>query len=466
MIDSSETIAAISTPVGEGGIGIIRISGPAARPISLKVFSPVRPLKDLEERRLVYGAITGPSGEGPIDSGFLVFMKGPRSYTGEDTVEIHCHGGPLILKKALEAVLKGGARLAERGEFTKRAFLNGKLDLAQAESVIDLIRARTESSLSAARGRLDGLFSKKVNGIKEMLLDLVTRIEAELDFPEDVAGVTEEFFTSESARAREDLSRLISTYDEGRVLKEGVKVLILGRPNVGKSSLLNVLLKEERAIVTPAPGTTRDIIEEVLNIRGIPVRLMDTAGLRESDDIAESIGVKAARDRISSADMILFVIDSSLYGEGSAESPDSTLLKELEGKKVIVTANKSDLADEAALDAVKKRFSGQNPRFISALHSRGIEELKDAVYEVAVGRGRSVHERAAGELVANLRHKLSLERSLEGLIRSMDAFKGGLPRELVATDLRWAVDRLGEITGETTTEDILDRIFSGFCIGK
>jgi len=464
-MDNSETIAAISTPPGEGGIGIIRISGPAARQISLKVFSPARSLKGLEERRLIYGTMTGPSGKGPIDSGFFVFMKGPRSYTGEDTVELYCHGGPLVLKKALEAILKGGARLAEPGEFTKRAFLNGKLDLAQAESVIDLIRAETESSLSAARGRLEGHFSKKVNAIKKVLLDLAVRIEAELDFPEDVSAVTGEFFTSESAKAREDLVRLICTYDEGRVLKDGVRVLILGRPNVGKSSLLNVLLKEERAIVTSAPGTTRDIIEEVLNIRGIPVRLMDTAGLRDSDDLAESIGVKAARQRISSADMILFVVDSSLYGIDRAVDEDLTLLEELEGKKIIVTANKSDLAGEDAREALKKLFDAR-VRFISALNSTGIEELKDAIYEEALGRGQAVLDREAGELVASLRHRVSLERSLEGLIRSMDAFNAGLPRELVATDLRWAIDRLGEITGETTTEDILDRIFSGFCIGK
>ncbi len=462
-MDNPETIAAISTPPGEGGIGIIRISGPAARAVALKVFCPARPVEDFEDRRLVHGTITG--ADGPIDNGFFVFMKGPRSYTGEDTVELHCHGGPLILKKALEAVLKSGARPAEPGEFTKRAFLNGKLDLAQAEAVIDLIRARTGSSLDAARARASGYFSNRINAIKEDILGLLTRIEAGLDFPEDVAGVADEVFMEVSERARGALERLISTYEEGRVLRDGVRVLILGRPNAGKSSLLNVLLMEERAIVTAVPGTTRDVIEETVNIRGIPVRLMDTAGLRESADPVESIGVQAARERIRSAELILFVIDSALYAKDGPDNEDLRLIGGLDGKKTIVTANKSDLVDGRTIDAIKRRFGGRDLRFISALRTTGIEELKDAIYEEAVGHDR-VHERDAGELVASLRHKVSLEKALEGLGRASRAFKEGLPAELVATDLRWAVDRLGEITGETTTEDILDRIFSGFCIGK
>ena len=465
-MDLQDTIAAIATPPGEGGIGIIRISGPAAREVALRVFRPAAASADAAERRLVYGTITGPRGEPGLDNGFLVLMKATRSYTGEDAAELHCHGGPLILKRALEAVVKNGARLAAPGEFTKRAFLNGKLDLAQAEAVIDLIRAKTGSALGSARGRMEGLLSRRINGIKEAVLGLLAGIEAGLDFPEDVSGPAEEAFMKGANAAREALSRLVSTYEEGRILRDGVGVLILGRPNVGKSSLLNCLLMEERAIVTPLPGTTRDVIEDYANIRGIPARLMDTAGLRESDDPVESIGVRAARERIKSAGLILFVIDGSVYEKNpSARGEDRALLEEFKDRPVIIVANKDDLAGKDERDAVKKEFDGHRIEFISALCSTGLERLRDAIYEKAVGHSR-LHERESGEIVATLRHRVCLEKALEVIERAADAFKQGLPAEIVAADLRYALDRLGEITGETTTEDILEKIFSGFCIGK
>ena len=471
---NSDTIAAISTPPGEGGIGIVRISGPGAKAAGLKVFRPVHPEKapgDIEERYFNYGFMIDPEKNEEIDNGFLVFMEGPGSYTGEDTIELHCHGGALIMKKVLDAVLKRGARIANPGEFTRQAFLNGKLDLAQAEAVIDLIRAQTEYCLSSARGRLAGFFSRNVNEVKEVLVNLLARIEAELDFPEDTTGLTNDFFFDETDKASRALKRLVSTYEEGRVIRDGVRVLILGRPNTGKSSLLNILLKEERAIVTEVPGTTRDVIEEVLNIRGILVRLMDTAGLREHADYVESIGIKAAKERIGTAQLILFVVDSSLsdgnFKDAGPWREDLKLLKETEGKKVLVVANKLDLVDEKAREKIRKAFQGFKPHFISALHSAGIEELKDAIHEEAVGRGRGgVHETPPGELVTSLRHKVSLEEALKGVERSVRAQKEGLPREFAATDLRWSINSLGEITGETTTEDILDRIFSEFCIGK
>lgn len=455
-----DTIAAVSTAWGEGGIGIVRLSGPDALDCALKVFS-LKKDTEIRDRYLYYGEIKGNGSV--IDNGFLAYMRGPRSYTGEDVVELHCHGGPLILKNVLEALLKNGARGAEPGEFTKRAFLNGKLDLAQAESVIDVIRAETELSLSSARGRLAGALSAKVNSIKEGLLTLLTHIEAELDFSEEeLDGLSKDRIFSGLKDARVSLEKMLSTYGEGKVLKDGIRVLILGRPNVGKSSLLNILLREERAIVTPIPGTTRDVIEEVVNIRGLPIRLQDTAGLRETADHVESIGVRAARDRIATSELILFVIDASF----PSFYDDLALLNEAGGKKLIIVANKADLADGIQEDGIKKAFEGRKICFISALRSSGIEELKDLIYEEALGRPYGSAQAPAGELITSSRHKDSLEKALEGIGRTEDALNEDLPKEFVATDLRWSVDRLGEITGETTTEDILDRIFSNFCIGK
>lgn len=459
-MDKKETIAAISTPWGEGGIGIIRISGPEALDAGLNVF---RLEGNVIERFLHYGVLSDPRSGERIDNGLFVYMKGPKSYTGDDVVELHCHGGPYVVKKVLEAVLNAGARLAEPGEFTKQAFLNGKIDLAQAEAVIDIIRSETGLALSSARGRLEGAFSRKIKEIKETITGLLTNIEAELDFSEEeIEGLPNEAVLSVVEEAEEGLKRLISTYEEGSAIRDGVKVLILGRPNVGKSSLLNILLQEERAIVAPEPGTTRDTIEEVLNIRGIPVKLIDTAGLRETEDRIESIGVKKAKDKIKDAGLILLVIDSA-----SLSDEDTSILNEAFEKKTIIVANKCDLADDAARKKVIGAFEGKKAVFISALKSTGIEELKDAIYEEAIGRPYGISgEAPPGELVASLRHKTAIENAIKGVDRAKSAVIEGFAREFVATDLRYALDRLGEITGETTTEDILDRIFSSFCIGK
>lgn len=453
-----ETIAAISTAWGEGGIGIIRLSGPKAIETALGVFHPAsRPLK---ERYLHNGLIKGPRGA-VLDAALMAFMKGPRSATGEDVAELHCHGGPLLLKKILGEVLRRGARLALPGEFTKRAFLNGKLDLSQAEAVIDIIRAQTEAALSSASGRLQGMLSKRVALIKEGLLDLIAHLEAELDFPEDeIDEMPKEAALRVLDETGEAIRRLLLTFDEGRVIRDGIKVLILGRPNAGKSSLLNILLMEERAIVTPVPGTTRDVIEDVVNIRGLPVRLMDTAGLRETVDFVERMGVEAARSKIKDAGLILYVIDAS------AENFDEDLanLEGLRDKKVIVAMNKTDIAGMREIPSL----SGLNVAFISALTAEGIEALKDGIFREATGhaRGASQVDAEQGELIVSMRHKLSLERALDGIERARVAIDKGLPRELVATDLRSSIESLGEITGETTTEDILDRIFENFCIGK
>lgn len=452
----SDTIAAIATAQGEGGVGIIRLSGPKALEVALKSFSVKGPV---EERRLIYGSILGPSDE-RLDVGFLAYMPSPRSYTGEDVVEFHCHGGPLILRQVLSAIVKAGARPAGPGEFTRRAFVNGKLDLSQAEAVIDMIRAQTSLSLSSARGRLEGGLSRKVAFLKAPLVELLAHVEAELDFTEDeIDGLPAEAIASKISAAAAGVQKLLSTFSEGRALREGLKVLILGRPNAGKSSLMNVLLQEERAIVTPIPGTTRDVIEETLEIRGMPVRLMDTAGLREATDEVEAIGVRLARGRIEEAGLIIFVAD--LTADLAA---DVEILSELPFEKTIIAANKIDIGSARLQDA-QASFEGFEVVPISATAEQGIEALKDLLFEKAAG-GKAGLETPVGELVASVRHRDCLVKCLESLQRAQAALSEGLPRELVAADISASIDALGEITGETTNEDILDIIFSSFCIGK
>lgn len=453
---ATDTITAPATPWGEGGIGIVRISGPLAPEIARKVFRLKDP--EIKERYLHYGRIVDPLTDTTIDDGFLVYMKGPRSYTGEEVVELHCHGGPLILQKVVEVVIKNGARLAEPGEFTKQAFLNGKMDLTQAEAVCEVIKARTDTALRSARGRLEGRLSKRIHQLRDILVEVLVPVEAELDFPEDgLQGLSEERFLEHLSTVERGLKRLINTYSEGAVLKYGIKTLILGRPNVGKSSLLNVLLREERAIVAPLPGTTRDIIEDTINIRGLPVRIMDTAGLRSTDDYVESMGVRMARQRIEDAELVLFVLDSSV----DDFREDVALLQDLREKKVIIVANKVDLVDDSTCGRIESIFKGYRLVFTSALHDRGIERLKDSIYTCAVGKICS-QDTDPGEFITSLRQKRALEQALECVARA----KNSPTRELQAEDIKGALTKLSEFVGEITTEDILDRIFSEFCIGK
>lgn len=463
MID---TIAAISTPLGEGGIGIIRISGPSALDCGMRVFvfSSGVDKESIKERYLYYGRVNRDNKT--IDNGFFVYMAAPATYTGADVVELHCHGGPLVLKNILSEVLRSGARPAMPGEFTKQAFLNNKLDLAQAEAIIDVIRAETDLALSSARSHLDGVFSKRVNGIKDALTGALTLMQAHLDFPEEL-GQTPDMLPVLALAARE-IKTVLDTYEEGAALKNGVRVIIAGRPNVGKSSLLNILLEIERAIVTPHPGTTRDVIEETINLRGLPIRLMDTAGLTSTDDPVEAIGVERARERIKEAHLVLYVVDSS-----AALDEDIGIVKELEGKKMLIVANKADLlsvvnvVNEKRQDELKAVFQGRRICLTSALRGAGIEELKDAIFEEVSGRAvQESADAATSGLVASLRHKQSLEKALEAIERAMEAVSAREPLELCAADTRTALNSLGEITGEVTTEEILDRIFSEFCIGK
>jgi len=456
-----ETIAAISTPFGESGIGIVRMSGPMAESIVRGLFKAKRDQSLFISHHFHYGEIIDPRDGHPVDEVLVVLMRGPKTYTREDIVEINCHGGYLVLQKVLELVLAQGARMAQPGEFTKRAFLNGRIDLTRAEAVIDLIKARTMEGIDIANQQLKGSLYKEMTALKESLIEHLSLIEAHIDFPE------EEMETIPQAEMRQNLhnsiqklEEWISTYEEGRVFREGITCAITGKTNVGKSSLLNVLLKQERAIVTPIPGTTRDVIEEVLNIHGIPVRLMDTAGLRKAKDFIEQEGVRRAKERVADADLILLILD----GSRGLDEDDLEIILEIKEKKKVVIINKKDLPPKVSLEEIKKRFPEDPLVSISALKNEGVEDLKRAIYSSLIHRDIRVSPEHL--IVANIRHKTALTQINENLLNALKGLEEGASLEFIAFEIRSALDALGEMVGETTTEEVLNRIFEQFCIGK
>ncbi|HBG07503.1 MAG: tRNA uridine-5-carboxymethylaminomethyl(34) synthesis GTPase MnmE [Geobacteraceae bacterium GWC2_58_44] len=451
-----DTIAAISTPVGEGGIGIVRISGAASLPIARSIFR-AKTNGGLKSHRFSYGAVLHPATGDLIDEAMLVFMKGPNSYTREDVVEIQCHGGTLVVSRILSLVLTEGARLAEPGEFTKRAFLNGRIDLVQAEAVMDVIASRTDAALALAQHQREGLLSKRIDIVKDGILYALAYVEALIDFPEeDIDVAVESDVLGRVTPALAELTALIDGFDEGRVLRDGVSVVIAGKPNVGKSSLLNTLLKEKRAIVTAVPGTTRDVIEEVVNINGLPVKLLDTAGIRESEDQVEQEGVRLSLDRIPKADLVLFVVD----GSGPFTGEDEAIMRAIGSKSLIVVRNKSDLPARAVLPADPPAPSVA----ISTLTGAGISELRDAI-TAAFMHGHAIDGREF-VAVSRARHRDALLKARVSLRNFVSNMQAGVNMELLPVDLREALDAVGEVTGETTADDVLDRIFSSFCIGK
>lgn len=457
-----DTIAAISTPYGESGIGIVRMSGPLAESIAKRVFrSKKGEVSNFVSHHFHYGEIIDPKDGHVIDEVLLVLMKAPKTYTREDVVEIHCHGGYFLLQKALELVLREGARLAQPGEFTKRAFLNGRIDLTQAEAVIDLIRARTKESLEIANQQLKGILSREMIAIKEKLIRNLTLIEAQIDFPEEEIDRPsfEEMKRDLNSILREVEEWLLS-YEEGRVFREGISCAITGKTNVGKSSLLNVLLKEDRAIVTPIPGTTRDIIEEVINIRGIPIRLIDTAGLRGARDIIEEEGIKRAKERIGDADLIILVLDGSI----ELEKEDIEIFQEVKEKKKVICVNKKDLPLRLSIEEIKSRFQKDPLVFTSALKNEGIDELRDAIYFTVIKR--RVRLSPEHTIITNIRHKEILSNIKENLKNVIEGLEEGRSLELIAFEIRLALEALSEMVGETTPEEVLNRIFEQFCIGK
>ena len=452
-----DTIAAISTPRGEGGIGIIRISGDKSFEILERIFNTKNPNRDLGFYKFNYGFIHD-NGK-IVDEVMAVRMKAPKTYTCEDVVEINCHGGHLISEKVLELVLKNGARHAEQGEFTKRAFMNGRIDLSQAEAVMDIIHGKTEKSISLSLEQLRGDLRDKIASFKKALLDVTAHVNVVLDYPEE--GIDDPLPSNlrenlENVYAEAD--RLISSYDKGKKIKEGIKTVIVGKPNVGKSTLLNSLLKEERAIVTHIPGTTRDVIEEIINIKGIPLVLTDTAGIRKTEDIVENIGVEKSKKFIENADLVLLVLDASR----ELESEDREVIEEIQNhnKKTIVLLNKIDLERKIELE----EFNLENILEISAKDNIGIEDMEERIYSYIVEE--NVEDSSEKLIITNIRHKTALEKTKDAIRNIFETIDAGMPMDLISVDLKEALDSLSEITGEISSEDILDHVFGNFCVGK
>jgi len=461
---NDETIAAIATAQGDGGIAVIRISGEKTLEIIKDIFSrdgknPQPP--EMEPHHMYHGHILDPASDKIVDEVLCVQMESPNSYTGEDMAEIHSHGGHLVPKKILDLLFKTGARPANPGEFTLRAYLNGKMDLAQAEAVTDVVNAQTEEGLKQAELQLEGALSDRIGQYKDRLADILAEIEAQVDFPEeDIDPIIKNRLIDSTNNLTIKINILLKTYEEGRIIKHGVTTAILGKPNVGKSSLLNQLIMKERAIVSAQPGTTRDFIEESIDIRGIALKLTDTAGIRATTDEIEGIGVELAKRKGQEAELIIAVIDSS----NDLDSDDLEVLGRIKDSKAVIALNKADINSKIGEDNLATYIQPNRITKTSAKLGTGIEELKDNIHELII-QNKNLSE--SNEFVlSELRHKLALERCTNSLQSFLHAILANESPEFLALDLRLALDALGEITGEVTTEDILGRIFSKFCIGK
>ena len=452
------TIAAIATSPGVGGIGIIRISGEEAFSVVAKIFSPKDAFFDVinpTPNVIKYGYIY--DNKEKIDEVMVSFFKAPFSYTKENVVEINCHGGIVVVRKILEKVIEAGARIAEPGEFTKRAFLNGRIDLTQAESIIDIITSKTDRARSVAMVQLEGFLSQKINQIQSQIYDVLIQIEAGIDYPEhEIEDVTRETLNKVLINTKSELEKLYNSFEEGRVLKEGVRTAILGKPNVGKSSLMNMLLREERAIVTDIPGTTRDTIEEFVNIRGIPLRIIDTAGIRETDDVIEEIGVNKAKKEIKEADMIIAVFDISR----NLSEEDYEIIELIKNKKSIILINKIDLDEKWSASEI---FENKKVFNISAKTKIGIEELEDEIEELwknnDIGTGEDI-------IISNMRHKNLILEALNSANQAIDALKVDMPVDMISIDIKSLLESLGTIVGQNVNEETINGIFSRFCLGK
>ncbi|ALC87145.1 MULTISPECIES: tRNA uridine-5-carboxymethylaminomethyl(34) synthesis GTPase MnmE [Bacillaceae] len=458
-----DTIAAISTPLGEGAIAIVRLSGPHAIQIANKVFySPNG--KDLlvqASHTIHYGHLVDPKTEEVVEEVMLSLMKGPKTFTREDVVEINCHGGLVSVNRVLQLVLINGARLAEPGEFTKRAFLNGRIDLSQAEAVMDLIRAKTDKAMNVALGQMDGRLSRLIKSLRQALLETLAQVEVNIDYPEydDVEEMTLPLMIEKCTWVRDEIDKLLVTSSQGKILREGLSTAIIGRPNVGKSSLLNSLIQENKAIVTDIAGTTRDIIEEYVNVRGVPLKLVDTAGIRETEDIVERIGVEKSRQVLNEADLILLVLNNA---EQLTEE-DRKLFEAVQGMDFIVIINKTDLPTSIDSNEVQRLAGDKRVVTTSLLQEEGVDELEEAIASLFF---EGTIEASDLTYVSNARHISLLHLAKATVTDAIDAAHADVPVDIIQIDVTRTWEILGEITGDTVEESLIDQLFSQFCLGK
>lgn len=458
-----ETIAAISTPMGEGAIAIVRLSGDEALSIVDRLFrSPSeKKLSEVPSHTIHYGHLIDPKTNAIVEEVMVSVMKGPKTFTREDVVEINCHGGLVSVKKVLNLVLVNGARLADPGEFTKRAFLNGRIDLSQAEAVMDLIRAKTDRAMSVALNQMEGRLSKLIQKLRQEILETLAHVEVNIDYPEydDVEEMTHNMLIEKATYVQQQLRKLLQTAEQGKILREGLSTAIVGRPNVGKSSLLNSFVQENKAIVTDIPGTTRDVIEEYVNVRGVPLRLLDTAGIRETEDIVERIGVEKSRAVLKEADLILLVLN---YSEAISEE-DEKLFEVTKDMDVIVIVNKMDLPQAIDLERVKELAGNAPVMTTSLLEDRGVDELEEAIADLFFEG-----DLEAGDLtyVSNTRHIALISQAISTIEEAVFAIQNDVPIDLVQIDLTRAWELLGEIIGDAVHESLIDQLFSQFCLGK
>lgn len=458
-----DTIAAISTPMGEGAIAIVRLSGEDAIEIAGKLFQGIggKKLIDVPSHTIHYGHLRDPKSQEVVEEVMVSVMKGPKTFTKEDVVEINCHGGLVSVNRVLQLVLRSGARLAEPGEFTKRAFLNGRIDLSQAEAVMDLIRAKTDRAMNVALGQMEGRLSNLIRKLRQEILETLAHVEVNIDYPEydDVEEMTHRLLIEKAMFVRDEIGKLLHTSQQGKILREGLSTVIVGRPNVGKSSLLNSLVQENKAIVTDIPGTTRDVIEEYVNVRGVPLRLLDTAGIRETEDIVERIGVERSRQVLKEADLILLVLNHA----DELTTEDENIFQAVEGMDVIVIVNKTDLPQKIEMDRVKELAKQHKLVTTSLLEDIGVDELEESIaslfFEGSLEAGDMTY-------VSNSRHIALLTQAMDTIEEALQAVESGVPIDIVQIDYIRTWELLGEIIGESVQDSLIDQLFSQFCLGK
>ncbi|SFE63530.1 tRNA uridine-5-carboxymethylaminomethyl(34) synthesis GTPase MnmE [Alteribacillus iranensis] len=455
-----DTIAAISTPSGEGAIAIVRLSGDQALTIADQIYKGKSRLVDVASHTIHYGHIVHPDSEEVIEEVMVSVLRAPRTFTREDIVEINCHGGLVSVNRVLDVVLSEGARLAEPGEFTKRAFLNGRIDLSQAEGVIDLIRAKTDRAMNVAMKQVEGRLSNKIRRLRQQLIETVASVEVNIDYPEyDAEDVTLELLKREARAVREEIEGLLATAKQGKILREGISTAIIGRPNVGKSSLMNSLVHENKAIVTDVPGTTRDVLEEYVNVRGVPLRLIDTAGIRETEDIVEKIGVERSRQVLKEADLILLVINSA---EELTEE-DEALFEAIRDLNAVIVMNKTDLEKKVDETRLRELAEGRPLIQASLLKDEGIEELEQAIARLFFEEGVETQDLS---YVSNARHISLLNQAKKSIDDALEAAELSMPVDMVQIDITRAWEQLGEIIGDNAHDGLIDQLFSQFCLGK